>query len=449
MISFFDVFRWDRFVATSVIELLFWLLAAMSVLLGGYGLFAGLQFLSSSPIGGLLAIALSIIGGVTGIVGARVLCEAVVIMFRMNDNLLDIRENTLAVAETPTPAAAPQAAVAEDPELAMLERKLAESRAQAARRLETRAVEHRAHEPVIEPKAIEVRVPEPRVEARVEPRPEPRVSESRPARSWEVRAPEPRRTEPRAWDAQPGENRPQEGRTYEPRSPEHRSSETRAVEARLSEHRLHEPKAIPSASESRQTEQRAIEGRLAERRAPEIAVPEVRAPLLKAADPHLVERLAERHANLYAPDPRPSSRTPARVDAEPELPKAALLDIAPVPLAIEPGGERDEATSKNDPATHAEPSLDVARALEDVVEQVKTAVSRAVDEELAREAAGAAVSSAVAEAVSPAKADPKPADPKLADQGSDPRPTPPKGGRSRSSKAQKAAQRQAKTGDAA
>ncbi|MBN8998712.1 MAG: DUF4282 domain-containing protein, partial [Rhizobiales bacterium] len=92
MSSFFDIFRWDRFVATNAIEVLFWLLAGIMVLAGGFGILAGVRLLPLDEIAGLVLIAVSIIGGVAGLVLARVLCEAVVILFRINDSLADIAE---------------------------------------------------------------------------------------------------------------------------------------------------------------------------------------------------------------------------------------------------------------------------------------------------------------------------------------------------------------------
>ncbi|WP_018183724.1 DUF4282 domain-containing protein [Kaistia granuli] len=123
MISFLDLFKWDRFVATSFIELLFWLLAAIAVLFGVSGLIGGITLASVDPAGGLLAIAVSIIGGFAGIVAARVACEAVIMLFRVNENLMDIRDNLGAIERhAPVPAAAPLAAVAPvAPELSFAE----------------------------------------------------------------------------------------------------------------------------------------------------------------------------------------------------------------------------------------------------------------------------------------------------------------------------------------
>lgn len=104
MISFLDLFKWDRFVATSVIELLFWLLAAIAVLFGVSALIDGVALVSSNPVAGLLAIAVSIVGALAGIVAARVVCEAVIMVFRVNENLMDIRDNLSTAVERQLPS---------------------------------------------------------------------------------------------------------------------------------------------------------------------------------------------------------------------------------------------------------------------------------------------------------------------------------------------------------
>jgi hypothetical protein len=104
MISFLDLFKWDRFVATSFIEVLFWLLTAIAVLLGVAGVIDGVAQVSVDPARGLFAIALSILGGLAAIVVARTLCEAAIMLFRVNENLMDIRDNLAAANERHAPA---------------------------------------------------------------------------------------------------------------------------------------------------------------------------------------------------------------------------------------------------------------------------------------------------------------------------------------------------------
>jgi hypothetical protein len=113
MISFLDLFKCERFVATSFAELLFWLLAAVAVLLGLSGVVSGIGQAQVEPAGGLITIALSIVGGLAGIVAARMLCEAVIMVFRANESLLDIRDSLASTPERPSATAQAAAGVAE------------------------------------------------------------------------------------------------------------------------------------------------------------------------------------------------------------------------------------------------------------------------------------------------------------------------------------------------
>ncbi|MET4634082.1 DUF4282 domain-containing protein [Kaistia defluvii] len=166
MTSFFDLFKWDRFVATSVIELLFWLLAAIAVLFGISGLLNGLALVQLAPVNALLAIAFSIIGTLAAIVAARVACEAVIMLFRVNENLMDIRDNIAAPPERAPFVAAP-VPVVEDPFVMAFEEMLPAPpepvTAPVATRAEGRWSETRAPAARTSETA---RVPEPRLEGK-------------------------------------------------------------------------------------------------------------------------------------------------------------------------------------------------------------------------------------------------------------------------------------------
>lgn len=205
MISFLDLFKWDRFVATSVIELLFWLLAAIAVLFGISGLLSGLALVQIAPGHGLLAIAGSMIGTLAAIVAARVVCEAVVMLFRVNENLMDIRDSLANAAER-----------------------------------QPHAIEVPALDPYAA--AIEAMLPEPpRPAAATTPPP------SRAENRWgEPRPPEPHPPEPRAQE--PRQEPKAEPRSSEARAAEARSSETASLEARLAEIRARREAAAARVS---------------------------------------------------------------------------------------------------------------------------------------------------------------------------------------------------------
>lgn len=199
MISFLDLFKWDRFVATSFVELLFWLLTAVAMLLGIAGVVGGIAQVSADPAGGLIAIAVSILGGLAGIVVARTLCEAVIMLFRVNENLMDIRDNLVAANEPHAPP--PQFAAVEPVEPV---RSFAE--------------------------AIEQALAEPDTASLLPPVP--------PELDWQ----------PPPAQSKPAEPKPAEPKPVEAKPAEAKSPETSSLEARLAEIRARREGAAASAS---------------------------------------------------------------------------------------------------------------------------------------------------------------------------------------------------------
>lgn len=73
-----DVFFFDKMLTPQVITVIYWILAAV-IVIGGIG-----TMFMQSFIAGLVAIAL-------GLVFARIWCELVIVVFKMNDALQTIR----------------------------------------------------------------------------------------------------------------------------------------------------------------------------------------------------------------------------------------------------------------------------------------------------------------------------------------------------------------------
>ncbi|MCX5515627.1 hypothetical protein C3941_06745 [Kaistia algarum] len=358
MNSFFDIFRWDRFVATNAIEVLFWLVAGLSVLGGGYGVLAGVHSLQADEVGGLIVIALSIIGGVTGIVFARILCEAIVILFRINDNLADLVERD---------ADAPASDDNRDADWARTDRRPAG--AQPERRdplaVELAAIDHR----VAAAEAMDDRLPDLKLAE---------------ARNWETRETAARRVEPRSWDlrapepraAEPASRRSFEERHAEPRHPEpgsHRAEERLHAEARRAESRgaaqrpaeprRPEPHPIEPHVESRLSERRATESRPPEPRSFESRLIEGRASEVRPRDARPVDNHTAAHAARPEPapgsDPRHAPMRPA--DRLPQLPQPGSAEA---PRHASPAAPR-EGTAMRSPdardASGARPALPPTR----------------------------------------------------------------------------------------
>jgi ammonia channel protein AmtB len=92
MFDYRDLFQWERFITPSIIKVLYWLAVAVSVLFGLSGIVSGLVLLTAHPLSGILSIAGSLLAILIGVLFARVACEFVLIMFRINEHLGAIRQ---------------------------------------------------------------------------------------------------------------------------------------------------------------------------------------------------------------------------------------------------------------------------------------------------------------------------------------------------------------------
>ena len=86
-----DLFQWERFVAPSMIKIFYWLTLAVVVLTGLRGVIYGLLEMAGSLVGGLLAIIGALLMTLIGIVLARIAAEFVLMVFRIDDHLGEIR----------------------------------------------------------------------------------------------------------------------------------------------------------------------------------------------------------------------------------------------------------------------------------------------------------------------------------------------------------------------
>jgi hypothetical protein len=82
-----DLFQWERFITPSIIRVFYTLVVLVAVMLGIAGIISGFQLMQVSPFGGIGLAFVSVTGTLATIFGARIACEFVLIMFRMNDHL--------------------------------------------------------------------------------------------------------------------------------------------------------------------------------------------------------------------------------------------------------------------------------------------------------------------------------------------------------------------------
>jgi hypothetical protein len=91
MFNINDLFQWERFITPSIIKIFYWLAVGIAVLFGLSGLVTSLKLLTVSPLAGLITLVASVIGVLVGVIFARIACEFILIVFRMNEHLGAIR----------------------------------------------------------------------------------------------------------------------------------------------------------------------------------------------------------------------------------------------------------------------------------------------------------------------------------------------------------------------
>jgi hypothetical protein len=92
MLSFSDLFQWDRFITPTIIKTFYWLVIALICLFGLSGIFSGLSAMAISPFGGFLIVLSSIASVVVGVIFSRIIAELILIVFRINEHLGAIRD---------------------------------------------------------------------------------------------------------------------------------------------------------------------------------------------------------------------------------------------------------------------------------------------------------------------------------------------------------------------
>jgi predicted membrane metal-binding protein len=94
MFEFRDLFQWDRFITPTIIKTFYWLVIALITLFGISGIFSGLAAMAISPFGGFIVLLSSIASVVVGVVFSRIAAEFILIVFRINEHLGAIRDQS-------------------------------------------------------------------------------------------------------------------------------------------------------------------------------------------------------------------------------------------------------------------------------------------------------------------------------------------------------------------
>ena len=97
MFGISDLFQWERFVTPTVIKVFYWLAVVMCVLLGITGAVSSLRDMAFNPFIGIIVLITSLLGAFMGVIVARIVAETVLIVFRINEHLGAIRNQTAPV----------------------------------------------------------------------------------------------------------------------------------------------------------------------------------------------------------------------------------------------------------------------------------------------------------------------------------------------------------------
>lgn len=92
MFHFQDLFKWDRFIAPTIIKSFYWLVIALIALFGISSIFSALTLMAVSPFGGFILLLSALAGVAVGIIFTRIAAELILIIFRINEHLGAIRE---------------------------------------------------------------------------------------------------------------------------------------------------------------------------------------------------------------------------------------------------------------------------------------------------------------------------------------------------------------------
>jgi len=91
MIDVRDLFQWERFITPSIIRSFYGVSVILIALAGLGGIASSLQLMQVSLLAGVVAIVISLMAAFAGILGVRIACEFVLVMFRMNEHLGALR----------------------------------------------------------------------------------------------------------------------------------------------------------------------------------------------------------------------------------------------------------------------------------------------------------------------------------------------------------------------
>jgi hypothetical protein len=91
MWDFTDLVRWDVFITPKIVKTFFAIAVGLSIVLGLAGIIAGLTAMAINPFTGMIWIFASFVWVGFAVIGSRIACEVILILFRINEHLAAIR----------------------------------------------------------------------------------------------------------------------------------------------------------------------------------------------------------------------------------------------------------------------------------------------------------------------------------------------------------------------
>jgi hypothetical protein len=92
MVDFSELLQWDRFITPSIIRVFYWLCLVMVSLAGLSLILTSFCMMAINFFAGLLMLVASMVFILAGIIFVRILCELVMVIFRINEHLGAIRD---------------------------------------------------------------------------------------------------------------------------------------------------------------------------------------------------------------------------------------------------------------------------------------------------------------------------------------------------------------------
>ena len=92
MFDYNDLLQWDRFITPSIIRIFYWLAVGLIVLGGLSMTFTALGMMAVNFFAGFFTLIAAMLFILAGVIFARILCELVMVVFRINEHLGAIRE---------------------------------------------------------------------------------------------------------------------------------------------------------------------------------------------------------------------------------------------------------------------------------------------------------------------------------------------------------------------